>query len=120
MSQRSDTEFWRWCQHGISLTDFNSQYLDYFKENFSNLTVFRTHPMNLFSYLNFAQVMHGLRMFDTKKIKSTYDYHFSHYTPESNRVIESCAAACETVETYTHREALEILKDRFREQKHNF
>ena len=120
MSQRNDTEFWRWCHHGISLTDFNSQYLDYFKENFSNLTVFATHPMNLFSYLNFAQVMHGLRMFDTKKIKSTYDYHFSHYTPESNRVIESCAAACETVETYTHREALEILKDRFREQKHNF
>jgi hypothetical protein len=64
--------------------------------------------------------MHGLRMFDTKQIKSTYDYHFSHYTPESNRVIESCDAACKNIETYSHREALEIIKGRFSEQKHSF
>ena len=102
------------------VSEFNRQYLDYFKENFSNLTLFASHPMKLFSYLNFAQVMHGLRMFDTEQIKSTYDHHFRHYAPESNRVIESYNTICENIKTYSHREALEIIKGRFNEEKHSF
>lgn len=119
-TQRQDTDFWRWCKNGgIVATDFNKNYLDYFKENFPNVQFFN-HPMQLFSHLNFSQVMHGLRMFDSEKLKERYNYHLQHYSPESDRIIKENDHYCNEVETFTHRQAINILKERFHETKYQF
>jgi tryptophan 7-halogenase len=119
ITQRKDSKFWQWCKNEMVLTDFNKQYLDTFKESFPNIHYFNF-PLQLFSYLNFAQVMHGLRLFNIEKIKKMYDTHFSHYTDASNRIIKENNEYCTKLETYSHREALNILKDRGLEVKYRF
>jgi tryptophan halogenase len=119
ITQRQDSEFWKWCKDGIKLTDFNKNYLDHFKENFPNIHYFN-HPLQLFSHLNYAQVMHGLRMFDTEKIKQVYETHFSQYTANSDKLLEENKTYCNTVPTYSHREAINILKVRGLEVKYSF
>ncbi len=119
ITQRQDSEFWRWCKDNISLTDFNRLYLDNFKENFPNVHYFNN-PLQLFSHLNYAQVMHGLRMFNTERIKKIYDTHFSHYTINSNAMLKQNKDHCEKIQTFSHREAVNILKERALEVKYKF
>jgi tryptophan halogenase len=80
-TQREDTEFWRWCKHDIKMTEFNQANIENFKTNFINQVVLpEDGTMSLFRIydcLNWAQVMHGLRMFDTAKIKELYDKQYS-------------------------------------------
>jgi tryptophan halogenase len=79
-TQREDTEFWRWCKHDIKKTDFNQANIENFKTNFINQIVLpEDGTMSLFRIydcLNWAQVMHGLRMFDTDKIKELYNVQY--------------------------------------------
>ncbi len=114
-TERSDTEFWRWCKNKIVKTEFNREYLDYFKKTFPNGYYFNV-PLILFSHLNYAQVMHGLRMFDHTAIKEKYEKHLGKYTDLSKHNI---ADAKQTenlkVEVFTHREAINRLKERYDE-----
>lgn len=119
LTQRQDTEFWKWCKNELTLTDFHEHYLDHFKENFPNVHYFNT-PLQLFSHLNYAQVMHGLRMFNTEKIKEIYNTHFSHYTESSKRVVAENKEYSNNVQTFSHREAINILKERYFETKYSF
>jgi tryptophan halogenase len=120
LTQRQDSEFWKWISNGgISLTEFNSQYLENFKENFPNVHYFN-HPLQLFSHLNYTQVMHGLRMFNTEKIKKIYETHFSHYSKRSDEILKENKDYCNQVSTFSHREAINILKERGLEIKYNF
>lgn len=119
LTHRQDTEFWRWCKNELELTDFHKEYLDHFKENFPNVHYFNT-PLQLFSHLNYAQVMHGLRMFNTEKIKQVYDTHFSQYSAEFDHLLSENKKHVESVPVYTHRQALNILKERGCEVKYSF
>jgi len=110
-TQRSDSKFWQWCQHDLKWTDFNRDTLEYFKSNYVNPHFFNM-PLILFSHLNYAQVMHGLRLFNNDKINKVYSEHMGE---RYNGIIDSILAKNESpdVVSFTHREALNILKERY-------
>lgn len=118
-TQRDDSEFWRWCKSNIKVTEFNRDTLDYFKTNWVNPHYF-PNTMALFSGLNWIQVMHGLRLFDTDKIKSK----FEHYLPQYKQITDQRFIELEqndnNLETFSHRQAIEILKTRYREVSYEF
>lgn len=119
-TQRDDTEFWRWCKENIKLTDFHAENLEYFKENFPHPHYFNN-PMNLFSHLNYIQVMHGLRLFNTEKIKQKYDQHMrTKYDPIVQKLFDENDHYTKNVESFTHRQALERVKQRYDNIKHQF
>lgn len=109
---RTDTDFWRWCSNEIKMTDFNRENLEYFKENFPNVYYFNT-PMVLFSYNNYAQVMHGLEMFNKEKIAKFFNGHMKQWKPITDRTIEINEASDKTAEVFTHRESINRLKERY-------
>lgn len=109
---RTDTEFWRWCNNELKMTDFNKENLEYFKDNFPNVYYFNT-PMTLFSYNNYAQVMHGLGMFNKEKIAGFFNKHMSHWKPVTDKTIEVNEATDKTAEVFTHRQSINRLKERY-------
>jgi len=118
-TKREDTDFWKWCKNELTLTDFNRQYLDYFKNSFPNVMYFNT-PMQLFSHLNYAQVMHGLDMFNTAAIDDKYKKHLDMFTTISNKMIAEGNMIATNEPVFTHRQAINILKDRYEEIKYKF
>lgn len=120
-TERSDSEFWRWCKNNIKKTEFNEKYLKYFAKGYPNMMFFDNFH-NLFSHMNFAQVMHSLRMFDNKHILSKYEKHLSGDRIHSMLAIEQSdhSIASGEVMTYPHREVVNILKQRFINEEHKF
>lgn len=117
-TQRTDTKFWRWCAHEITKTDFNKSVLEQMKKNGVNPFYFNEHFL-LFKHLNFMQVMHGLRMFETKHLSEVYQKQlrdrFEKRIQDQINFVES------TIDkSYTHREAIEELKKRGTEIKYQF
>lgn len=117
-TNRNDSPFWRSIKNEMVKTDFNDQYLEYFKKNFPNVFYFNT-PLQLFSHLNFAQVMHGLGMFDTKNIKMIYDNHMKAHLEEQSK-LDLVYSDNPSVPTYSHREAINILKERYETLEYKF
>jgi tryptophan halogenase len=111
-TERTDSEFWRWCKHNLKMTEFNAEHLEMFKTNFINQLALPTTNYCIYDILNWVQVMHGLRMFDQEKIKQQYDLHFNHLT-EAVRYHYSTVPTKETATFYTSREAVNIVKDRY-------
>lgn len=107
-TERTDTEFWRWCKHSIKMTDFNAEHLETFKSNFINQLALPADNYNIFDILDWGQVMHGLRMFDDKNIKKLYDTMHSHLTNKSLYEVSSLPTR-ETAEFVTSREAINIV-----------
>jgi len=119
-TQRQDTEFWKWAKHNIKMTEFNKMYLNYFKEQGVNVYYFN-HSERLFSHLNYAQVMLGLRMFNNENIKQKYEKHLSKYKDTSLSIIqESKNIENLPIETFSHREAINILKERYERVEYKF
>jgi flavin-dependent dehydrogenase len=118
-TQRTDTEFWRWCKNEIKITDFNKNYLDYFKKNLTNVFLFNEH-FTLFKHLNYMQVMHGLRMFDPSQIKDLYTTHLLGYDESAQRLIKINDNHEDFVDSYGHREAIEMLKQRYNHVEYKF
>jgi tryptophan halogenase len=112
LTQRNDTEFWRWAKDNMKLTEFNREYLPYFKENMTNVYYFNEH-FTLFKHLNFMQVMHGLRMFNTEKIHEIYKAHFTQHEEKIKRVLDINENIDTIKDTFSHRESLERLKTRY-------
>lgn len=117
-TQRNDSEFWRWAKTGIKLTDFNAEHLEIFKKNFINQLVLSTINFNIYDILNWAQVMHGLRMFDSENIGKIYNSMHDHLTGQSIVDINSLPTP-ETDEFYTSREAINIVKNKISEVKYS-
>jgi len=82
-TQRDDTEFWRWCKNELVMTDFNKENLEVFKTQFVNQILLpedgTMSNFRIYDCLNWIQIMHGLRMFDTQSIKKIYNQHYQHY-----------------------------------------
>jgi tryptophan halogenase len=112
LTERNDSEFWRWCKTNIKLTDFNVETLDYFKNNFV-CHHYLNSSMLLFNHLNWAQLMHGLRMFNTERIKQSFDKHLPKYRLQTDYEFNLDDERNRTIQTYSHREAIEILKGRY-------
>lgn len=73
ITERADTDFWKWCKYEMPLTDFNKETLEHFKKNFVSYNFFHSNQYELFDELDWAQVMHGLNMFDIESIKHKYE-----------------------------------------------
>jgi len=113
-TQREDTKFWRWCKHDIKKTDFNQANIENFKTNFINQIVLPEDGMmslfRIYDCLNWAQVMHGLRMFDTDKIKELYNLRYG------SQYREWCESNYKQMHSVTkdgwikHKNAIELVK----------
>jgi tryptophan halogenase len=119
ITQRDDTEFWKWIRHNLKLTDFNREYLPYFRKNMTNVFYFNEH-FTLFKHLNFIQVMHGLRLFHPEKMKDVYTKHLSRYDDDINKILNLNGNMEVIKDSFSHREALNILKERYSEVKYGF
>ena len=117
-TKRNDTEFWRWAKNNMQITDFNAEHLDYFKNNGVHPHSF-TNPMQLFSHLNYMQVMHGLGMFNHEKINEKYKMHLTKYAQISKEILDENDVYEQRVVTYSHRESLNRLKERYLDVKYN-
>ena len=65
----------------------------------------------MFSYLNYSQVMHGLRMFDPSRMNMLYNNHFLNYKASIDRVL--LINDHDNIESFSHRESLNRLKERY-------
>jgi len=110
-TQRSDSEFWRWCKSNGAMTEFNRNTLEYFKTNWPN-HLFFNNQLALFSSINWIQVMWGLRLFDSSAIKSKIP---SSLRPLIDSQEEEIDQYVSSVQTFSHRESIEILKTRYSE-----
>jgi len=122
-TQREDTEFWCWCKNDIKMTDFNKENLENFKTNFVNQVLLPEDGLmslfRIYDCLNWAQVMHGLRMFDVEKIKELYE------TQYSQRYRQQCEYAISKIPNKVspgwikHKAAINIIRNRAEEFKYN-
>ena len=112
-TERNDTEFWRWCKNEMTVTDFNKENLEVFKKNFVNQLILpedaTTDNFRIYDCLNWIQVMHGLRMFDSKKIKEIYEMHFSHHRQQDEYILKQMPIEL-SKEWMTCREAVNLVK----------
>jgi len=111
ITKRSDSEFWRWCKNEIKLTEFNSKYLEYFKKGYPNINLFNQ-PMTLFSYLNFGQVMQGLGLFNNESIRKKFEDHMYAHSIDTDEILKSAEIFDNNATFYSHRESLELIKER--------
>lgn len=113
-TQREDTEFWKWCKNELIITDFNKENLEYFKKNFVSQALlpedglFRNY--RIYDCLNWIQVMHGLRMFDTARIKELYEKRFGFMRREDEELL-STIQHNKTDNWITCRDAINIIKN---------
>lgn len=118
-TQRSNTKFWRWCQNEIKVTDFNKEYLEYFKKNLTNVFLFNEHFI-LFKHLNFMQVMHGLNMFDSTGIKDIYENHLKGFDESTQKIMKMNDNHESIAQSFGHRESIEMLKQRYTNVEYKF
>lgn len=111
LTERDDSEFWRWCKFNLKLTEFNAEHLPIFKTNFINQLSLPMSNYNIYDTPNWVQVMHGLRMFDADNIKNLYDNLHGHLTKLSQYQLDSVPTRDNNT-FYTSREAVNIVKGR--------
>ena len=85
----------------------------------TNVFYFNDH-FTLFKHLNFIQVMHGLRLFYPEKMKDIYTKHLSRYEDDINKILNLNGNMEVIKDSFSHREALNILKERYSEVKYGF
>ena len=119
-TQRNDSEFWKWVSNEMKLTDFNKEKLDYMKRQGVHPHFFMD-DMLLFHHLNWMQVMHGLRLFKGdglserwKALEATYGFIVNKRIFEENVYYEK------THQFTPHREALELIKQRYENVQYKF
>jgi tryptophan halogenase len=118
-TKRNNSEFWKWCKNEIVPTEFNAIHLEYFKKGYPNINMFND-PMILFSYTNFGQVMHGLGMFNSVNIEQKYKNHMSAHSVDTDELLAFCEQNDSVSTFYSHRESLELIKQRAIEREYKF
>jgi hypothetical protein len=64
--------------------------------------------------------MHGLRLFYPEKMKEVYTNHLSRYEGDINKILNLNGNMEVIKDSFSHREALNILKERYDEIKYGF
>ncbi len=108
ITDRRDTEFWRWCNNEMPLTDFNRQTLEIFKKNFVSYNHFHRNNYELFDELDWIQVMYGLGLFEISSLKKLYKQ-FPEIWKTSQRECNSIIDE-NTTDFFSHRELLNLIK----------
>ena len=113
-TKRNDTEFWRWCKNEMTMTDFNKENLELFKTNFVSQSLLPedsiSYNSRIYDCLNWIQVMHGLRMFDSARIKELFEMHFSAYREVDEQIIAEADSVEPDENWMTCREAVNFVK----------
>jgi len=112
-TKRNDSEFWQWVNNNIKYTDFNRENMSFFKKHGVHTHYFQS-EMLLFRHLNFMQVMHGLGMFDTESLNKKWSEHMKNRydTVIQKELFEGDKWHDQNATFYTHREAIEMIKQR--------
>ena len=110
ITQRQDSKFWKECKN-IELTDFNKETLEEFKSTMPYPNAFAM-PWLMFRDQNWLMVMHGLRMFDSNKIKNLILSQNEDIIYDSNTFENNVLEYFSNLEKVPHRQALEIIKNR--------
>lgn len=113
-SSRNDSEFWKYCKN-IKLTDFNKETLEYFKHSIPSRAQF-SEPYILFGEQNWIQILYGLNLMNTDKLRHTW----SQQDPILINEIENKLVHVKMFEnsgiSLSHREALNfIMSDQYKE-----
>jgi len=111
VSQREDTEFWRWCKYDMPLTDFNKNTLCYFKDNFVSWNFFHENNYELFDELDWIQVMHGLGLFNIEKIKEKYNNSFLDWAAVTDKEL-SMIPNEKSWQFLSHEQTIELIKQK--------
>lgn len=115
-TQRNDTDFWKWCNNEIAMTDFNYENIERFKTKFVNQLILPEDGIfsnyRIYDCLNWIQVMHGLRMFDKSKIKDLYDSHYKKEFREYDRMLVDSISNKLNEEWFPAKEAITAIKQK--------
>jgi len=109
INQRRDSKFWRWCAENLKLTDFNREQLPQILKYGPSQANFADNPFIMFNFLNFTQVLWGLRLFDQEVFKKRWDEHYSW----RQDFVEQCQVYPPMYPPVKHRQALEYVKQGF-------
>jgi len=87
--------------------------MSFFKKHGVHTHYFQS-EMLLFRHLNFMQVMHGLGMFDTESLNKKWSEHMKNRydTVIQKELFEGDKWHDQNATFYTHREAIEMIKQR--------
>lgn len=110
ITKRQDTDFWKSC-NDLKLTDFNKNSLDFFKRC-GPMPAYFTQPWILFKDINWLIVMHGLDLLDIQQIDKVFIHQSEAITQQSTYNMQKLNDFHTNNPSFTHREALEILKNR--------
>lgn len=115
LTQREDTEFWKWVKNEMPRTDFINRNLENFKNNFVNQMLLpedgATNNYKIYDHLNWIQVMHGLRMFNIPKIKELYDRKYKQFYYNLDKEQLSYLPNSPTEHWHTCRDAVNLIKN---------
>jgi len=113
ITEREDTEFWKWCKHEMKRTPFIQENLENFRNNFVNQAILpedgTMNNFRIYDCLNWIQVMHGLRLFNIPKIKELYDRRYSQFV--SAGAFEQLPNNTDNYYWKTCREAVNLIKN---------
>lgn len=110
LTEREDSDFWKFCKNELKLTPFNKKHVELYKTNLPGFQEFNQWFV-MFKHLNWLQVMWGLRLFDQESIKKMWDhYPHLHYTKNGPGV------RFKPAKWYPHRQCLEWAMQGIEEQ----
>jgi tryptophan halogenase len=112
ITKRNDTEFWKWINHNIELTEFNQETLDKFKNSFPTNIFFSSCQYKLFNMQNWILVMHGLEMFNIEKIKELVSVQEPGAMVNAGQILNDMDNFIKNTPPTAHREVLKILSTR--------
>jgi tryptophan halogenase len=107
ITKRNDSPFWRSCKD-LKLTDFNKETLEHFKTVIPSRAYFPNHWI-LFTEQNWLQVLHGLKLLDTEKIKEIWSAQNKDVIAETDKIFEGIKLYQRDALAFDHRSAIEFL-----------
>ena len=112
ITKRDDSKFWKWNKDNLKLTPFNKQNLERFKTNLPGVYHFNYYFL-MFKELNYMQVMQGLELFDVDRINELYYDTFDQLNSFVDSEIADNDYFIKNNNYVSHREAINILLDRY-------
>ena len=106
ITERRDSEFWRWCANEMKLTDWNREFLPEVIKYGPSQAAFNDNPFTMFNYMNWTQVLWGLRLLDKDVFVDRWENHASW----RQEFVEQCQLLPPSYPPVPHREALEYIK----------
>jgi tryptophan 7-halogenase len=111
ITHRNDSKFWQHCKN-LKLTDFNKETLEHFKTVIPSRGYYASNAWSLFSELNWMQVMHGLKLFNTEKIKAIWGNQAPGAISETDSILKTINVYQDVNTSLSHYDAIQYLKNK--------